>query len=899
MVAGSRLTTAEVRLFGGMAVAGTFNPATVVFAGDGQAIQPGLGYQNVEVTDRVHLAGPTTFAGYLVIMDDGDLNLNGQTLTVPTLNLGAGTNQGALTMQQPADLLIVTGGATFDGDTTVGLLTNGELRIGGDISVGSGTNRKTLRAGGNHRTVLNGTGRQNLTVPEFSATFGHLEIANGGGVVIPPVGEGVEFTVGGKLAVRTAVAVTGPEAAIDVGDSVVTVAGSTTTLNGLVARGGIALAGTLDVSRIEFAGTSQLIPATVAYRAVNVSGTARLTGNTTFGGFVLVRGPQAHLTLGGHKLTVSNSFFIGGVGIPEGAITMTAAADTLIVAGDMAFGGVSTTGLLTAGALVVGGGFFQVETPTSFAPSGTHRVIMNGGAQQRVSFDTPGAGASAFNHLELANTAGGLRLESTVRVAGQLRATGASLLVAGTGVSLAAEGVDVTRLTLDSVTLAIGGGTIARFDSVTFQRQDRAGTQLTIAHPGTAAPVTFTGLRFVTPPSTGLFVSATDVAPVDGAALTINLVGSVPGDGSARTATAGGAVVTWTGGGPPPSAAFVATGSMVDARYNHASVLLQDGSVLVVGGLATRAERYDTATGAFVTTTGSVSRSREGLTATTLYDWRVLITGGGQVFPATTRTAELYDPATRTFALTDSLGDSIPVAARGRRYGTAILLPDGRVFVTGGEGVASSTLYRLRTAEAFDPISESFTVLASPARARSRHVAALLPGGRVLVAGGQTNFVDTGDNHAEIYDPVTNTWSPTGVMDWWRNGHTATVLADGRVLITGGSELRQDANRRLRKSEIYDPATGTFTATDSMTFKRQWHTATLLADGRVLITGGLDENNQPVTTAELYDPIAGTFSATGSTVTLRDRHAAIRLPDGRVLVTGGFNGGSAAELYIP
>jgi hypothetical protein len=217
----------------------------------------------------------------------------------------------------------------------------------------------------------------------------------------------------------------------------------------------------------------------------------------------------------------------------------------------------------------------------------------------------------------------------------------------------------------------------------------------------------------------------------------------------------------------------------------------------------------------------------------------------------------------------------------------------------GGEGVANSVLYRLRSAESFSPISETFTVLASPARARSRHTASLLPNGHILIAGGQSNFVDTGDPQAELYDPTTNTWANTGVMVSPRNEGTATVLADGRVLLTGGSALRQDQTFRRRSAELYDPATGAFTATDSMAFRRQFHTATLLADGRVLIVGGLDQNNEPVLTAELYDPATGTFSTAGTVTTFRDRHAAVRLPDGRVLITGGSGGGNTAELYTP
>lgn len=131
-----------------------------------------------------------------------------------------------------------------------------------------------------------------------------------------------------------------------------------------------------------------------------------------------------------------------------------------------------------------------------------------------------------------------------------------------------------------------------------------------------------------------------------------------------------------------------------------------------------------------------------------------------------------------------------------------------------------------------------------------------------------------------------------------RATHTATLMRDGKVLLAGGME---DNEQILASAELYDPARGTFTRTGDLTAARAGHTATLLPDGKVLLTGGSNTSGW-LSSAELYDPATGRFTAIGNMTATRGGHTAIALGNGRVLIAGGFDGArgvSSAELYDP
>jgi hypothetical protein len=343
---------------------------------------------------------------------------------------------------------------------------------------------------------------------------------------------------------------------------------------------------------------------------------------------------------------------------------------------------------------------------------------------------------------------------------------------------------------------------------------------------------------------------------------------------------------------------FVSAGNMTTARISHTATLLPNGKVLIAGGsepvpgqrwnTLASAELFDPDTGTF-TATGNMTTRRSGHAATLLADGRVLIVGGDADGDANSGTAELYDPSTATFTPTGNMDVRVVSAAT--------LLDNGKVLITG----AHPLLY--------DPSTGTFASAGEYAQADIKNPygpsggwyapTLSLPNGKVLIAG---------EPSTELYDPVTGTFTlagtmatrPWGAIPWYIEGRTGTLLTNGQVLLAGGEH--EDLGY-FAEAELYDPATGTFTAIGNMTRNRDDHTATLLRDGTVLLAGA--QYGGVVASTELYDPATDTFSRSADMIFGRFFHTATLLMDGRVLIAGGYTGWPAtpnsftAELYVP
>jgi hypothetical protein len=277
-----------------------------------------------------------------------------------------------------------------------------------------------------------------------------------------------------------------------------------------------------------------------------------------------------------------------------------------------------------------------------------------------------------------------------------------------------------------------------------------------------------------------------------------------------------------------------------------------------------------------------MATARAGHTATRLPDGRILVAGGRACDQTGSNcmvlaSAELYNPATNTWAPAASM--TTP-----RRGHGAVLLTDGRVFAVGGADGATTS------AELYDPAANTWTAVPSLTTSYGPPLT-LLADGRVLVTGAGSP-----DAQPQTYNPATNTWTAAGTMIVLRNTHTATLLPNGRVLVAGGRRVFgiNCFTRLLAHAEVYDPATNTWTATMAMTGGRSNHTATPLADGRILVSGGSHctglNFTGPKPEAELYDPATGAWVPTGSMGNARSSHQAVRLPTGEVLVVGGSSG---------
>lgn len=350
------------------------------------------------------------------------------------------------------------------------------------------------------------------------------------------------------------------------------------------------------------------------------------------------------------------------------------------------------------------------------------------------------------------------------------------------------------------------------------------------------------------------------------------------------------------------SGTWAFTGSVHSSRDGHTATRLTDGTVLVAGGELNNvaldtSEVYSQSTGLW-STVGNLNVARVNGSAILLADGTALVMGGciANCQGATTATTEIYHPATRHWSLTGNM-------LTARAYFGAVMLPGGKILVTGGcttfdiNGCAGVTA----RAEIYDPSTDKWSATGSMAVGRGALTLTMLPNGKVLAAGGQTAAGDALAS-SELYNPATVRWALTGKMNIARDEHTAVLLTTGNVLAVGGEDINGISTA---KTELYNPLTGKWTLTGNLNTSRIEHTATLLMNGHVLISGGMNvtmNGSTVLSSAEIYNPLTGVWTRTGNLHNARTGHTATLLHSGMVLDASGSGATedlTSAELYTP
>lgn len=289
--------------------------------------------------------------------------------------------------------------------------------------------------------------------------------------------------------------------------------------------------------------------------------------------------------------------------------------------------------------------------------------------------------------------------------------------------------------------------------------------------------------------------------------------------------------------------------------------------------------------------------SRLGAASTVLNDGRVLVTGGQNSL----NTAEIYNPTTNQWTQTAGL------MTVGRYFHRVTRLNDGRVLLTGGCSQLACAAAE-RSAEIYDPATDTFTPAGSMSEIRTFHTATVLADGRVLIAGGYTNTGTGYSRSADMFDPATGIWTAMPKMTATRSEHTATLMPDGRVLVVGGGT---DYGAILKTNEVFDPATAKWSRVAPLPFVLYEHSAILLPTGQVMIAGGTSIKNFELyvilNKVELFDPTTNRFTTAAHMSKTRSQFGITALPDGRVMVVGGdyavLSDGKVyqgdAEIYQP
>lgn len=355
--------------------------------------------------------------------------------------------------------------------------------------------------------------------------------------------------------------------------------------------------------------------------------------------------------------------------------------------------------------------------------------------------------------------------------------------------------------------------------------------------------------------------------------------------------------------------------AMLAGRRNFTATVLNDGKVLVAGGeivnddvggtvTTPTCEIFDPATNTW-SPTGSMTEARRFHAAVRIdSSGKVLVIGGqNTAAPGSTnaeidaqylRTCEIFDPVAGTWAPAASL----PVGQQRRQmFAGRVVNPSELVVIAGGNQTSGGTTQQLNTTYRYDAGLNTWTAAAVMPTGRSNGVGIVITAGtKLLTAGGMTGASSTSSvNTTDLYDSATNTWSTPPAMGTARRSAAGVLLADGKVLVTGG--YQNASTNALATAEVFDPAGPSWAATTGpMTTARAEHGATLLGDNKVLVAFGIDAST-PTLTAETYNPGTGTFTATAAVKSVYQRVAGVAVTvAGDGLMIGGSES-ATAERY--
>jgi hypothetical protein len=327
-------------------------------------------------------------------------------------------------------------------------------------------------------------------------------------------------------------------------------------------------------------------------------------------------------------------------------------------------------------------------------------------------------------------------------------------------------------------------------------------------------------------------------------------------------------------------------------RADVPAVVLDDGRVLLAGGAGANLE--------------PLNQGRLGHTATKLSDGTVLVIGGSDINLVSQSSAELYDPVLDTWTTVGPL-------ASVRAGHSASLLPNGTVLVAGGSTDLSSVLNgatsALKTTELYDPVAQTFSAGPNLARPHTVHAAVTLATGDVLIASGGSFTTLFGvkipeiSNKAQVFSASGGTFGGEVTMKAGRVAPGAARLADGRVLLAGGIGGSITSLTNLSSAELYDPTPNSFTLTaGSLGTARSAMTTLLLPQShQILVAGGATGTSVttpvPTDVCERFDPTSGTFVAATHLSVPRAAAAGALLDNELIAIFGGVGAVAPAGLY--